>query len=550
MQKHRFWAVAFAGGLGMTFGCTADVESVDHGGGAHAIDGAHSDLRFGKRRYRRRAVELLPLGTYATGTFDGGGAEILDYDSRGKRLWVANTVAGTIDVLDIRDPSFPTLSFRVDVRAYGPRASSVAVHPWRRVAAASIPNADRTLPGKVVFFSLNGRVRSVVEVGSNPDQLVYSPNGRHLLVANEGVPNEAYDVDPEGSVSVINTRRWRVHQSDVRTAGFGAFNDADLDPSVRVFGPGATVAQDLEPEYVTVSKDSRTAWVAMQENNAIAMVDVASAKVVNIVGLGFKDHRKPGFGLDASDRDGAVRIKNWPVWGMYQPDSIQSFQAWGETFLVLANEGDARDWDGFSEETRAGDLPLDPIAFPDAAALQADEALGRLRVSSAIGDDDGDGLFESLYSFGARSISIRRSDGSLVFDSGDQLERVTAEASPDDFNSTNDENGSFDKRSDDKGPEPEGLTVGRIRGRTYVFVGLERIGGIATYDVSNPFAPRLVDYTNTRDFTGDAEMGTAGDLGPEGLKFIPAKKSPIHAPLLAVANEVSGTTTIFKVHVR
>lgn len=158
-----------------------------------------------------------------------------------------------------------------------------------------------------------------------------------------------------------------------------------------------------------------------------------------------------------------------------------------------------------------------------------------------MGDTDDDGDFDELYSYGARSFSIWTAQGDLVFDSGEQFAWIMAAEIPELFNANNDEDGA-DSRSDDKGSEPEAVTLGEIHGRTIAFIGLERPGGIMIYDVSNPFSPTFCSYANNRV---DGEVGP--DLGPEGLKFIPASKSPIHEPLLVVANEVSGTTTIFMV---
>jgi hypothetical protein len=287
--------------------------------------------------------------------------------------------------------------------------------------------------------------------------------------------------------------------------------------------------------------------VTLQENNALAVVDVRKAKVTALVALGTKDHDTVANAFDASNRDDAINILPWPVVGMYQPDAIASYRARGKTYLVTANEGDARDYDAFSEEERVADLVLDPTAYPNAQELQLDENLGRLNSTTATGDTDGDGDIDLIHAYGARSFSIWSAEGELVYDSGSDFERITADLIPDDFNSTNDENGSFDNRSDDKGPEPEAVAVGRVFGRSFAFIGLERVGGIMVYDVSNPVAPRFVQYINNRDFAGDAAAGTAGDLGPEGVLFIPRSKSPIKAPLLVVTNEISGTTTLYAV---
>lgn len=217
------------------------------------------------------------------------------------------------------------------------------------------------------------------------------------------------------------------------------------------------------------------------------------------------------------------------------------------TYLVTANEGDSRDYSGFSEEERVADVVLDPTVFPDAADLQKEENLGRLKITNTMGDTDGDGDYDKLFSYGARSFSIWTDDGHLIYDSGSEIEEITAQFYPADFNSNDEENNSFDDRSDDKGPEPEGVAIAVLKGRTYAFIGLERIGGIMTFDVTNPYKPEFMDYVNTRDFSGDPENDTAGDLAPEGLKFIPAWLSPSHRPLLLAAYEVSGSVGIFEI---
>ena len=234
---------------------------------------------------------------------------------------------------------------------------------------------------------------------------------------------------------------------------------------------------------------------------------------------------------------------------MYQPDAIANYERDGHTYLVTANEGDARDYAAFSEETRVSELTLDPAAFPNAAGLQMPDALGRLRVSRANGDTDRDGDYEHLYAFGARSFSIWSEDGSLVFDSGDEFEQRTSTASPTGFNTSNDNN-VFDDRSDDKGPEPEGLTVATLFDRVYAFIALERIGGIAIYDITNPIAPAFVQYLNRRSFTATVSSPEALDLGPEDVLVIQADDSPNGDPLLIVSNEVSGSTSLFGIKQR
>ena len=885
-------------------------------------------------------LKLTQIGRYTTGVFDESAAEIPAYDPDTQRLFVVNANSAAVDVLDLSNPSEPTLIKAIDVSEFGEVANSVAVQ--NGIVAVAVEAAIAQNSGRVVFLNTDGDLLSQVTVGALPDMLTFTPDGTKVLVANEGEPSDDYTDDPEGSVSIIDLSNGveNLSNADVTTASFAAFNEQKaelIEQGVRIFGPDVgtaapndtvSVAQDLEPEYIAVTPDSTTAYVALQENNALAKVDISASQVTEILPLGFKDHnaepsletfffeeselpvlgtteargdillggfsglyfegvapngklqfithpdrgpdagsdeqgnrifllpelqpqlvrfeldpqdgleisdrifltqadgtpltglpnlpeldpdtpideagnllefaplgadlegvvrvpdgtywladeyrpslyhftedgtlieryvpkglppevgtpafhevysqRQPNRGfeaiayqdgkvygfiqspidnpasaetatvrilefdpetntvgeylyiqdnvgggsdkigdavaldegefllierdsntgedslkniyrinlknatnvtdlppgtlaagetlesltpeqlaqkgiqpvtkelyadladlgytftdkpeglalvdpttvavlndndfgetdvpiglglvslnnaLDASDEDGAIAIRNASVLGMYQPDGIAAYEANdGETYIVTANEGDAREYiveddqgnetETFVEEARVEDLSLDPEAFPD-ANLQQPENLGRLTVTTTLGDADDDGEYEQLYAFGGRSFSIFDTEGNLVFDSGSDFERITAEQVPDFFNSDNDEN-TFDTRSDNKGPEPEGVVLGEVNGRNYAFVGLERVGGVMVYDISDPAESEFVQYINTRDFTGDPEAGT-GDLGPEGLSFISAEDSPNGNPLLAVAYEVSGSTAIFEI---
>ncbi len=500
-------------------------------------------------------------GTYQSLVFDAGAAEIAAYDPVSQTVFFTNADANTLGVLDVSNPAMPTLRASIDLSPYGAGVNSVTYAGGTlAVAVEADPATD---PGQVVFFDTDGNVLGQVTVGSLPDMVAFTPDGSKVVVANEGEPNDDYTIDPEGSVSIIDLSGG-IAAASVTTVSFADFNaggprSAELPAGVRIFGPNASVAQDLEPEYVAISDDGTTAYVTLQENNAIAVVDLDAGAVTSIWALGVKDHRLPGHGLDASNRDEGIRIENGPVYGLYQPDAIAYVEIDGQGYLVTANEGDARDYDGFAEEERVADLSLDPTAFPEAASLQAADRLGRLTVTTATGDTDGDGDFDALYAFGARSFSIwNASTGALVFDSGDDLEQRLAGLLPEQFNSTNDENQSFDSRSDDKGPEPEAVTVGSFNGRVYAFLGLERIGGVMVYDITEPTAPAFVTYANHRDFSvrfatdedGDpaptpTQLQAVGDLGPEQVLFVPAAQSPSGRPLLVVPNEVSGSISLF-----
>src|SRR5690606_36652029 len=104
----------------------------------------------------------------------------------------------------------------------------------------------------------------------------------------------------------------------------------------------ASVARDMEPEYIAVSDDSATAWVSLQENNAFAKLDIASATITDILPLGYKDYGQEGNAIDASDEDGEkgaplLNFQLWPgVVGMYHPDAIASYSVDGKTYLVSA----------------------------------------------------------------------------------------------------------------------------------------------------------------------------------------------------------------------
>ncbi|MGD1711834.1 choice-of-anchor I family protein [Dapis sp. BLCC M172] len=509
---------------------------------------------------------ITQVGTNSSDIFDDGAALHTAYDPTSKNLFKINGSNKSLDIFNLEDLS--GIEETLDSISLEGLFGDFVVGGINDVAysnstfAVAIDNDTVTDDGIVAFFDPYGELINQVTVGALPDSLTFTPDGSKLLVANEGEPNNEYTIDPEGSVSIIDMLDGAANltQDNVRFAGFQAFNDKVDElkaEGVRIFGPNATVAQDLEPEAIAISEDGETAWVTLQENNALGILDITTGEFTDIVALGFKDHSLPDNGIDGSDKDDAINIQNYPVFGMYQPDEVVAYKVGDETYLVTANEGDSREYTfdddngeeqkAFVEETEVADVVLDPTAFPNASTLQQEDVIGRLEITNTMGDTDGDGDFDELYAFGGRSFSIWNEHGALVFDSGDDFEQITAKLFPDFFNSNNDDNDSFDNRSDNKGPEPEGVAIGEVDGRTLAFIGLERIGGFMTYDVSNQLAPKFISYTTNRDFDGDPETGTAGDLGIEGLTFISAKESPNGVALLVTANEVSGTTTIYQI---
>jgi len=553
-------------------------------------------------------IKLSVLGHYKTNIFAESAAEIPAYDAASKRLFVVNVQKGLVDVLDASKPEQPIHIAELSARDYlaDSEVNSVAVQ--NGIVAIAVQAKNKTDAGLVVFFNAKDlSFMSKVAVGSLPDMLTFSPNGKTVLVANEAEPNDDYSIDPEGSVSIIDIQD--IKQPKASIADFRAWNSQKADlmaKGVRIFGPNATVAQDLEPEYITISGDSKTAWVTLQENNAIARIDIAQQKVTDIYPLGYKDHGVMGNELDVSDRDSKIDIKTWTgLVGMYQPDSIANYQVNGQTYLVTANEGDSREWlkdedayfagnlaQGYVENIRMkhlfnskgfnaeGDYPahlqkiangvkgakLNPVTFAYCGATatevgdcRKDGHLGRLNIAWNMGyqtnadgspklDANGRLTYDKLYAYGARSFSIWNTQGQLVWDSGSEFEKKVAELFPTYFN-TDHEAVSLDDRSDNKGPEPEGITLGTIGAKTFAFIGLERMSGVMVYDITTPMQPKFVEYFTTRNFV-ETDSAKQGDLGPEGLIFIAAKDSPNGKPLLVVGNEVSGSTAIYQVNVQ
>lgn len=316
---------------------------------------------------------------------------------------------------------------------------------------------------------------------------------------------------------------------------------------LELFGTQPRLSQNLEPEYIAVAPDNSKAFVICQENNAMAVVDLSTKSITALGALGFKDYSVGNNKMDASNTSSAVNIRNWPVFGMYQPDAIKAFEVNGMTYIATANEGDARDYDAWSEEDRVRDLMLDTVVFPNYADLQDNDSIGRLNITTTLGDADGDGYYEEIYSYGGRGFSIWDENLNLIWDSEDEFAQTLLNLHPADFNSNNDDNDSQKSRSDDKASEPEAIEIAEINGFMIAFIGLERMGGVMVYDVTDPSNPSFVSYFLNRDFNLPADDINAGDLGPEDIKFISADKSPNGNPMIAVANEVSGTLSLYEI---
>jgi 2',3'-cyclic-nucleotide 2'-phosphodiesterase (5'-nucleotidase family) len=464
------------------------------------------------------------------------GAEISAFDPGSDRLFT--TSASGLQVINLADPTAPALVSVLDFSTLGfatTDITSVAVKDG--VVAVALPAASSADPGQVVFLDATTlAVLGSVTVGALPDMLTFTPDGTKVLVANEAEFQEDGTAGAAGSVSIIDISGG-IATATVQTAGFTAFDGQEATlraAGVRIF-EGQSVSLDVEPEYIAISPDGTQAMVTLQEANAVAILDIATATFTSIVPLGLKDYST--LLADFSDRDGPgndplINLTTGnPVFGLLMPDAIDAYEAGGETFYVIANEGDDRDDFLATEETiRLGNdaYDLDDTAFPSEEALKDSDLLGRLTVSNAPGlrgDTDGDGDIDQILAYGGRSFSILDDAGNLVFDSGDALERIVAEQFPDLFD---------DGRSDNKGPEPEGVEIATIGDTTFAFVALERSNLTLAFDITDPAA---VTYTGA--------IRRDGDVSPEGVLVIAAEDSPTGTALFVASNEVSNTISVF-----
>ena len=449
--------------------------------------------------------------------FGDGVPEISAYDANTKTIFSTNADAKQVEVIDISNPEIPVIKSAIDVTLYGGNVNSIACK--NGFLAIAIEAATATNNGNVVIFETDNLTVPYANItaGALPDMVTFTPNGEYIIAANEGEPNDDYTVDPKGSLTLID-----VLERTATQIYFDAFNNQESQlkaQGFRVFGPAANLSTDVEPEYITVSSNSKTAFIALQENNGIAKLDIASKTITDIYPLGTKDYSELAF--DLSDKDNNVgRLKLWPVKSFYQPDAIDYFEINGVGYIITANEGDARDYKGYSEEARVSDLILDPVAYPDAETLQLKENLGRLKVTTARGDIDNDGDIDEIHGYGARSFSIWNTNGKLIFDSGNEFTLM----------------GLFDfgnykeNRSDDKGSEPEAVTTFVEGEDIYAVIGLERSGDVLIYNINDVFNPVFVQRLR--------------NTSPEGLLIVKPEDSPNGKTMLIVSNEAPDNATL------
>lgn len=505
-------------------------------------------------------LNITHKGRYTSGAdFDKGGTEIVKYNPKNGYAYSVNGDKEALDIIDVKHPGKDgaiNLVKRIYLQDNGIEAgdlTSVTVHPSGDYVAVSAPAVDKTKPGHVVFYGSNGDYINNVTVGSLPDMVTFSKDGKYLLVANEGEPSDDYTVNPPGSVSVIDVTGGpaNVNANNVRTAMF----TKEHQEGIRALGPNAEDAYlNIEPEYIAVDSQSKYAYVTLQEVSAIAKVDIAKGQIVQVKGLPYKDHSLAQNAMDVSDEDGKSELRRVPVLGLLQPDGIDTYDYNGETYLLIANEGDSQDYEGYSEEKRVkklkDDIQLDVRYYQGYTQAELDdmvenglfddEQLGRLKVTTSHAFKDGNGKYNALVSYGGRSFSIlRASDLEMIYDSGSDIEQRVLDLLPERFNANYEtaDDIKVDDRSDDKGPEAENVVVGKVGSHSYAFVGLERVGGIMIYDITNPNEPYFVKYLYDPDNK---------DISPEGITFESAEDSPNGKPMLIASFELSGTTSAWE----
>lgn len=494
-------------------------------------------------------LSMSLLTSFSNGAEGTNSAEIVAYDSTTFRLYIANSIGAKLDIVNFANPSAPVLLSSIPMAPYG-NINSLTV--YNGVVAAAMENADPQANGSVVFFNSDGVFISQVTVGAMPDMITFNNDHTKIVVACEGEPKTDYSVDPVGSIGIVDLTPGyaALTNANVSMALFTAYNGQEAAlraQGIRIFGPGSSAAQDFEPEYITIGDDNQTAYVSLQENNAMAVVNLNTATVTAIRPLGLMDYSNDNNGLDASDQTSGILIGSIPVKGAFMPDAIAHATISGQEYIFSANEGDAREYTAVTDVARLSATSLDATAFPDQTILKSNQFMGRLNALQATGDTDNDGDKDEIHVLGTRSFSIwNAATGALVYDSKDLIEQITAThpSIAGLFNASNSSGAAVSKnRSDDKGPEPEGVATAYINGSHYLFVSLERVGGVLTFNIDNPATPVYVGYYNNR------VLATNGpDRGAEGIIYISKEASPNNNALVILANEISSTLSVFQVN--
>lgn len=481
--------------------------------------------------------------------FDAGGADAVATDSATARGFVANNAAARVDVFNLTSPLSPSLSSQINVAdaaaGLGLTAGKITDVAVRgSFLVVSVANADLQANGLVAFYDLTTLgIQGSFQVGAGPKSLLFDPTADRLFVANEGAPNSGYNIDPEGSVSVIDFRAG-VADATVETIDFLDFNSdgsraAEVPAGLILSGPGASVAQDLEPDQLAISQTGAELYVSLSENNAVAVIEIATLTVESILALGNKDFGEAVAGLDTNN-NGSVEILPRPgVVGLYQPAGVAGYRFGSNDFIVTANTGAPRQYSGFNEVVPAEDLdgfngPNIDSDNPSIFAASSRQEIGALQVSRETGDTDGDGDIDLISAFGGRSFSIWDAQGNLVYDSGDDFARITAAFHGADFNDR-------DQASVGLGAKAKKVSLITTGAQIYALITLENSGGIMVYNVTSPYGVQFVQYLNNRNFASDPQFDT-GDVGADEIALFTTSTTAY----ILVSNRRSGTVRVFE----
>lgn len=487
-------------------------------------------------------LQIAKIAGYDSGIVneEGGSAEIIQYNSDTQMYYVVNGTSGTLDIVprtaytdenQVQGIKFDLKTKLQDIRSefvYGDM-TSVAVSTEKDLIGVAVQAAGTNDNGVIVLMDYKQNIVAVIEAGVQPDMVTFTKDGNKILTANEGEPREGYGegtVDPMGTITVADISSG-VENASVQNVTFESWDARreELTEAGVIIKKNTNPSVDFEPEYIAVNNEGSRAYVALQEANAIATIDLTTNTVTSVKSLGFKDHSLEENALDVLKKDEMIQIQTEPYYGIYMPDGISIYEVGGTEYLITANEGDSREWGDYINEV--------------------EEKIGETGSKVVFFDtSDYDGVDEDKqYLFGGRSFAIyNAATMEQVYESGSDFETKTAEVLADYFNCSNDDK-SMDDRSGKKGPEAESVVVGEVNGNTYAFIGIERIGGVMIYDITNPENSTFVNYINSRDFAEDI----AGDVSSEGLSFVPASESLSGNAELLAAHEVSGTVAIYEI---
>ncbi|MFZ3152327.1 choice-of-anchor I domain-containing protein [Pseudomonas sp.] len=408
------------------------------------------------------ALELKPLALYQSGF--AAGTEIVSAQASSLRVIVSNSAEGLVDVLQLDPAKGLKRIARHNLLAAGTgEITSAIFHPSEDLFAVCIRNSDGLKNGRVELrAAADGKLLNTVEIGIWPDSLAFSPKGDFIVVANEG---EGYVRDGEGfrsgdgSISLIDLRGGvaAATHSLITLPDLKGVEGATQAEHKRLLErmidgeelkvPFGTSPEHIEPEYVTFSPDGARAYVSLQENNAIAVIDVLQGKLDKVFGVGSVRHA-----ADIVDD------------GQYQPTA--------ELFALRE---------------------------PDALAVSAD---GRYLISADEGDTDPKiaKTKAGLPSGGGRTLSVFDAiSGKLLGDTGNQLDARAAQA------------GVYpDARSPNKGSEPEGVVSFDAFGKRLAVATLERADSLALIDLDAPEQPKVLQVVGAGEGAGSGKLAPEG----------------------------------------